>query len=563
MKNLPKGNITKRKINNKFYYYYQWTENGKQRNKIIKEDELDDVLALIEERKKMEKTYIAENDLYFYNCDIRVGHSLLEFVDNVKKYNKRFCFEKLINYLFSDNEKVFILYGLRRTGKTTLIKQAILSLDSKQFSKAVYIKVNRNNSLANLNQDLKQLEKLGYKYIFIDEITMLDDFIEGSALLSDIYVASNMRIVLSGTDSLGFSFASKYELYDRSVLLHTTYISYKEFEDVLGIKGIDKYIEYGGAMSIDTNNYNEDSIFSNKDNINQYLDSAICHNIEHSLKNYKYGTRFLLLKELYNNNELTNAINRIVEDVNHEFAIDVLTRPFKSHDVRSGANLLRKDKTNPLTILDDVDTISVTNRLKQELEIIDKEKQKTRLNDSHISQIKDYLKILDLIDYIKIDAYGEKISKDVFTQPALRYSQVKLLFKSLIQDPKFSDLDLKTKQYVLNKIDTDAKGRMLEDIIILDTTINNPNKNVVKYIDENGEIDMIVSDENTCTSDIYEIKHSDKIVEKQYSHLQDNKLCELIEHKYGTINSKNVLYNGISTKKDNINYINIEDYLTV
>ena len=37
---LPQGNITYKTINGKKYPYYQWTENGKQRGRIVKEHEL-------------------------------------------------------------------------------------------------------------------------------------------------------------------------------------------------------------------------------------------------------------------------------------------------------------------------------------------------------------------------------------------------------------------------------------------------------------------------------------------------------------------------------------------
>ena len=50
-------------------------------------------------------------------------------------------------------------------------------------------------------------EKQGFRYVFIDEVTLLSDFIEGAALFSDIFASSGMKIVLSGTDSLGFLFA--------------------------------------------------------------------------------------------------------------------------------------------------------------------------------------------------------------------------------------------------------------------------------------------------------------------------------------------------------------------
>ena len=147
-------------------------------------------------------------------------------------------------------------------------------------------------------------------------MTLLDDFIEGAALFSDIYAASGMKIVLSGTDSLGFIFTEDEELYDRCIMSHTTFIPYREFEMVLGIAGIDNYIRYGGTMSRGGTYYNDDSmIFATKKSTDEYIDSAIARNIQHSLKNYQNEGHFRSLKELYDKNELTSAINRIVEDI--------------------------------------------------------------------------------------------------------------------------------------------------------------------------------------------------------------------------------------------------------
>ena len=103
--------------------------------------------------------------------------------------------------------------------------------------------------MSDLNSDLQTIEEQGYKYVFIDEVSLLNDFIDGAAVFSDIYASSGMKIVLSGTDSLGFAIAKEEQLYDRSILIHTTFISYKEFEEVLGLKGIDEYIRFGGTMS--------------------------------------------------------------------------------------------------------------------------------------------------------------------------------------------------------------------------------------------------------------------------------------------------------------------------
>lgn len=122
------------------------------------------------------------------------------------KWRKRECYQQLYDYIYGDvSDRVFILYGLRRTGKTTLIRQLIADMDMA------------------------------------------------------------MKIVLSGTDSLGFMFTKDEALYDRCIMCHTTYIPYRKFEKVLGIAGINNYVQYGGTMSLSGKRYNDNAaIFSSK-----------------------------------------------------------------------------------------------------------------------------------------------------------------------------------------------------------------------------------------------------------------------------------------------------------
>ena len=125
-------------------------------------------------------------------------------------------------------------------------------------------------------------------------------------------------------------------------MLHTTFIPYREFENVLGISGIDEYIRYGGTMSLSGINYNEHSIFSNKESTDAYVDSAIAKNIQHSLKYYQNAGHFRKTEDCYEKNELTSVINRVVEDINHRFTLSVLIDDFVSHDLGlSARNLLR------------------------------------------------------------------------------------------------------------------------------------------------------------------------------------------------------------------------------
>lgn len=47
--------------------------------------------------------------------------------------------------------------------------------------------------MAAMNRDLGKLLDLGYEYVFIDEVTLMPDFIDSAALFSDIYAAQGMK----------------------------------------------------------------------------------------------------------------------------------------------------------------------------------------------------------------------------------------------------------------------------------------------------------------------------------------------------------------------------------
>ena len=103
----------------------------------------------------------------------------------------------------------------------------------------------------------------------------------------------------------------------------------------------------------------------------------------YSLKCYQYGGHFRALYDLYEKGELTSAINRVVEDVNHRFTLDVLTKDFMSHDLGISARNLRNDRQNSNDILDRIDKEEFTKRLKNLLEIRNKEEQIVTISEDH------------------------------------------------------------------------------------------------------------------------------------------------------------------------------------
>ena len=574
---LPIGSITTKTVKGNVYYYHRWNENRKRKEKYIPSDEVPALQAQIARRKeleaelktlrkkaprKKESTQPASHD---FATNVRVGESLRTYSASVRNYQKRECYQALHDYIYGDiPDKVFILYGLRRTGKTTMIRQILADMSDSDLAKAAFIQIMAQNTLADVNKDLRYLEQHGYRYIFLDEVTLMDDFIEGAALFSDVFAACGMKIVLSGTDSLGFLFTEDEQLYDRCITLHTTFIPYREFERVIGIHGIDEYIRYGGTMSLGGIHYNEKSTFASKKSADEYVDTAIARNIQHSLRCYQYEGHFRNLQELYNKNELTSAINRVVEDMNHRFTLEVLTRDFQSNDLGVSASNLRRDRENPSDILDQVDMASVTARLRTLLEIRNRTEQTVQLEDVHVAEIREYLHLLDLtqeIDVVSLANLNKKATRTVIAQPGLRYAQADALVKSLLLDEKFSDLSLKERNFVTDRILNEIKGRMMEDIILLETKLANPQKEVFVLQFPIGEFDMVVFDPNAATCQIFEIKHSDKIAPQQYRHLIDEKKCADTEHRYGMITGKYVLYRGESQQVGEVQYRNVEEYL--
>lgn len=496
---------------------------------------------------------------------IRAGEELRAFSANVRKYRKRECFAQLHAFVYGEpQDKVLILYGLRRTGKTTMIRQIFAGMDDAMLSQSAFMQITAKNTLADVNRDIKQLESQGFRYVFLDEVTLMEDFIEGAALFSDVFAASGMKIVLSGTDSLGFLFIEDEQLYDRCILLHTTFIPYREFESVLGVHGIDAYIQYGGTMSLGGVHYNETATFASKQSADEYVDTAIARNIQHSLRCYQYEGHFRHLRDLYENNELTSAINRVVEDMNHRFTLEVLTRDFKSQDLGVAASNLRRDRNHPTDILDQIDIGAVTDRLRALLEIRNKEEQTVTLDAVHAAEIKEYLDLLDLtqeIDVMHLPHVGTVGSRTVIAQPGLRYAQADALIRSLLLDETFSALSLPERNAVQERILNEIKGRMLEDIVLLETKLANPKKQVFVLQFPVGEFDMVVFDPHAASCQIFEIKHSTQAIPNQYRHLVNEEKCAQTEHRYGTITGKFVLYRGENQVINGISYQNVEEYL--
>ena len=578
------GSVSAKTIRGTVRYYLQWKEHGRYRSKYLRATE---VAAVRRQLALMRGKAVAENPLSFeiaklddvYETNVCTGKSLLEFAEEARGLLTRDAFPRIEAYIKGPRtSRVFVIYGLRRTGKTTMIRQSILSLPDELRAHAAYVKVGTGDTLAALNRDLKRLHANGIDLVYIDEVTLLGNFIDSASLFSDVHAAVGMKIVLSGTDSLGFWLASREELYDRAELLHTTFIPFHEHARLLGTDDIDDYIEFGGTFKIGDRRFGhpdarrEEASFRDDETTRFYIDTAIARNIQHSLKGLEAGGHFRHLKELYDAGELTDAINRVVEDINHRFVLDVLTRRFKSHDLGSAADLLMKspDPVRSLDVYASVDVDAVTACLKDILDIREKERRSVALTESHVREIREYLRALDLLVSVELRTIsGPPFSRDVFVQPGLRYAQAQALVFALGRDSGFNRLAGTKAKALVECILDDVKGRMLEDIVLIETRLAfpaSPNPfegfDVFKLQFDIGEFDMVVCDNVHRTCRLFEIKHSGEVTEQQFRHLVDREKIRLVRERFGDVTERTVLYRGADADIDGgIRYRNVNAFL--
>ena len=578
------GSVSAKTIRGTVRYYLQWKEHGRYRSKYLRATE---VAAVRRQLALMRGKAVAENPLSLevaksgdvYETNVCTGKSLLEFAEEARGLLTRDAFPRIEAYIKGPRtSRVFVIYGLRRTGKTTMIRQSILSLPDELRAHAAYVKVGTGDTLAALNRDLKRLHANGIDLVYIDEVTLLGNFIDSASLFSDVHAAVGMKIVLSGTDSLGFWLASREELYDRAELLHTTFIPFHEHARLLGTDDIDEYIEFGGTFKIGDRRFGhpdarrEEASFRDDETTRFYIDTAIARNIQHSLKGLEAGGHFRHLKELYDAGELTDAINRVVEDINHRFVLEVLTRRFKSHDLGSAADLLMKS-TAPARSLDvyaSVDVDAVTARLKDILDIKDRDCRSVALTESHVREIREYLRALDLLVSVELRTIsGPPFSRDVFVQPGLRYAQAQALVFTLGRDSGFNRLAGTKAKALVECILDDVKGRMLEDIVLIETRLAFPSSSnpfegfdVFKLQFDVGEFDMVVRDNANRTCRLFEVKHSGEVAERQFRHLVDMEKIELVRERFGDVTERTVLYRGADADIDGgIHYRNVNAFL--
>ena len=141
---------------------------------------------------------------------------------------------------FYDSDLVKILVGIRRCGKSVILKQIMDELREKNIDKEHIIYINFEFIEYEDLQDYKKLNKyikekvIDYKkyYIFLDEIQKVDKFEEVvNSLRASI---NNISIFITGSNSKLLSNELSTVLSGRYVLFNIYPLCYKEFIELTG-----------------------------------------------------------------------------------------------------------------------------------------------------------------------------------------------------------------------------------------------------------------------------------------------------------------------------------------
>ena len=103
------------------------------------------------------------------------------------------------------NGRVLVLYGLRRTGKTTIMEQVLEN--HRDNRRCAFYEVEDNDTLDDVKKVIIDEKYKGVTLICFDEITKANDFITNSAALPDVFAKEADFFSIGTNDLTGYTMA--------------------------------------------------------------------------------------------------------------------------------------------------------------------------------------------------------------------------------------------------------------------------------------------------------------------------------------------------------------------
>lgn len=240
---------------------------------------------------------ISKVDKRVKGVNVYTGSSLGAYIRSSidKSWKCRDIVDSIVNY-FDNPYKgmMFGLTGLRGTGKTVSLLQALVKMNKLSESMYVTLSTDSDIDCAGLCSYLEP-QLAGIKYLVIDEATRVKNLIKNGDTLFEELKRFGIAVVLSGTDTLALAISSGDGLFHRIVEHNITFISLDEYERILcdetdKTRVVVSYIKSGGLMTPDN--------VRNFDTFKVYVNTAIVDNILNTVSKNKGISEFELVSKM-------------------------------------------------------------------------------------------------------------------------------------------------------------------------------------------------------------------------------------------------------------------------
>lgn len=240
---------------------------------------------------------ISKVDKRVKGVNIYTGSSLRTYIrSNIdKSWKCRDIVDGIVNYFDKPYKgMMFGLTGLRGTGKTVSLLQALVKMNKLSESMYVTLATDSDIDCAGLCRYL-ETQLGGIKYLVIDEATRIKNLIKNGDTLFEELKRFGIAVVLSGTDTLALAISSGDGLFHRIVEHNITFISLAEYERILcnetdKTRVVVNYIKSGGLMTPDN--------VRNFDTFKVYVNTAIVDNILNTVSKNKGISEFELVSKM-------------------------------------------------------------------------------------------------------------------------------------------------------------------------------------------------------------------------------------------------------------------------
>lgn len=159
--------------------------------------------------------------------------------DSWLKPYKRHIYSDIKKYM--DRRQIILMWGLRRTGKTTTMFQLIQDMLTNSDKKNI-LYFSFDEIVFDFKEVLETYQKTvlgssfddaeGMIYIFLDEIQKVDDWENKLKVYYDLY--TNIKFIISGSASVGLRKRSTESLAGRIMDFHIRLLSFEEFIELNG-----------------------------------------------------------------------------------------------------------------------------------------------------------------------------------------------------------------------------------------------------------------------------------------------------------------------------------------